>query len=368
MILASAPSDPSGLFQNIFTALIDGLLLISDDLTIQKSNPAVEEMFHQSRESFEGQSFHKLFPDQPEVKDKIKRVLSTGTSYRDIECQGFQNNQMPSFPVSLTLSPFMDAEGQVRGVLILIKDMRLIKELEEFTRNLDHLTNFESLALGMAHEIRNPLGGIRASAQLLLQELENPEQLEYLDVVISEVDRINRLIERMMNFTRPRELNAQEINIHKVLDDIILLERETVSKQHIRIEKVYDPSLPLINADEDQLKQVFFNLIRNAIEASSEKGKIQLITRVSTGYAIKTSPDMNPGQSIVVEVIDSGSGIDATAMKNLFTPLFTTKTKGSGLGLPISLKIIENHSGKIKITSEEGLGTTVQVFLPVKQR
>ena len=246
--------------------------------------------------------------------------------------------------------------------------MSLLKELEQFSHNLDHLTNIESLALGMAHEIRNPLGGIRASAQLLRQELENPEQQEYLDVVISEVDRINRLIERMMDFTRPRELNINEINIHKVLKDIIVLERESIAQKHIRLEQVYDPSLPLINADEDQLKQVFFNLIRNAIEASSDKGKIQLITRVSTRYTIKTSRDANSMQSIVVEIIDSGTGINETAMKNLFTPLYTTKSKGSGLGLPISLKIVENHGGKIKITSEEGLGTTVQVFLPVLQK
>lgn len=368
MILPAFPEKSSGLFQNIFSALIDGLLLISDDLKIQKSNPAVEEMFHQSKDSFEGQPLFKLFPDQPEVKNKIERVLSTGASYRDIECKGFQKSRTASFPVRLTLSPFMDDEERVCGALIVVKNLSLLKELEEFTRNRDHLTNLESLALGMAHEIRNPLGGIRASAQLLHQELENPEQREYLNVVISEVDRINRLIERMMNFTRPRELNTEEVNIHKVLKDILLLERESAAKRQLRMEQAYDPSLPLINADEDQLKQVFFNLIRNAIEASSEKGKIQLITRIGAGYVVKTSPDVNPGQSIIVEIIDSGTGINATAMKNLFTPLFTTKNKGNGLGLPISLKIIENHGGKIKITSKEGLGTTVQVFLPVQQK
>ena len=356
------------MFQNIFSSLIDGILLVSRDLTIQKSNPAVEEMFRRSRDSFEGQPYSQLFPDEPEVRKKIEQVLATGASYRDVECRGFQRSHVASFPVNLTLSPFLDEDGQIQGALLLVKDMSLLKELEQFSHNLDHLANIESLALGMAHEIRNPLGGIRASAQLLRQELENPEQQEYLDVVISEVDRINRLIERMMDFTRPRELNINEINIHKVLKDIIVLERESIAQKHIRLEQVYDPSLPLINADEDQLKQVFINLIRNAIEASSDKGKIQLITRVSTGYSMKTTPDANPGQSIVVEIIDSGTGVNETAMKNLFTPLYTTKSKGSGLGLPISLKIVENHGGKIKITSEEGLGTTVQVFLPVRQR
>jgi two-component system nitrogen regulation sensor histidine kinase GlnL len=356
------------LFQNIFSSLIDGVLLVSRDLTILKSNPAVEEMFHRSKDFFEGRPVSELFPVQPDIQNKIERVLDTGISYRDIECEGFRKSTATPFPASLTLSPFLDQNGQIQGVILFVKNMSLLKELQEFSRTSDNLSNIESLALGMAHEIRNPLGGIRASAQLLRQELKNPEQQEYLDVVISEVDRINRLIERMMNFTRPGELSLKEINIHKILKDITLLEQEAVAQKHIRLEQVYDPSIPLIQADEDQLKQVFFNLIQNAIEASSDKGKIQLVTRVSTGYSIKARHTANPGQSIVVEIIDSGMGIGDSDMKNLFTPLFTTKSKGSGLGLPISLKIVENHGGKIKITSEKGLGTTAQVFLPVRQR
>jgi two-component system nitrogen regulation sensor histidine kinase GlnL len=356
------------LLQNIFSSLIDGILLVSKDLTIRKSNPAVEEMFRRSKDFFEGRALSELFPAQPDTLKKVERVLASGISYRDIEGEGFQKITATPFPVSLTLSPFLDENGQIEGALLLVRDMSRLKELQEFTRASDNLSNLESLTLGMAHEIRNPLGGIRASAQLLRQELKNPEQQEYLDVVISEVDRINRLIERMMNFTRPRELNLQETNIHKVLKDITLLEQDAVAKKNIRLQLVYDPSLPDIQADEDQLKQVFFNLIRNAIEASANKGKIQLVTRVSTGYSIKTAAAQNPGQNIVVEIVDSGTGIKESDMNNLFTPLFTTKSKGSGLGLPISLKIVENHGGKIKITSEQGLGTTAQVFLPVHQK
>lgn len=356
------------MLQNIFSSLIDGILLVSHDLTVLKNNLAVEEMFCRSKDFFKGRALSELFPAQPDTLKKVEHVLASGISYRDIECEGFQKITATPFPVSMTLSPFLDKNGQIQGAVLLVKDMSQLKELQEFARASDNLSNIESLALGMAHEIRNPLGGIRASAQLLRQELKNPEQQEYLDVVISEVDRINRLIERMMNFTRPRELNLQETNIHKVLRDITLLEQETVAKKNIRLQLVYDPSLPDIQADEDQLKQVFFNLIRNAIDASSDKGKIQLVTRVSTGYSIKTATTRNPGQTIVVEVVDSGTGISESNMKNLFTPLFTTKSKGSGLGLPISLKIVENHGGKIKITSEKGLGTTVQVFLPVHQR
>ena len=128
------------------------------------------------------------------------------------------------------------------------------------------------------------------------------------------------------------------------------------------------PSRPLIEADEDQLKQLFLNLIKNAIEASQKGGKIQIITRVSSGYAIKSAASQVPQQNIVVEIIDSGKGMDESTQKKLFTPFHTTKKKGSGLGLPISLKIVRDHNGKIKITSKKGLGSTVQVFLPIAQK
>ncbi|HCG72102.1 MAG TPA: PAS domain-containing sensor histidine kinase, partial [Nitrospina sp.] len=115
-------------------------------------------------------------------------------------------------------------------------------------------------------------------------------------------------------------------------------------------------------------KQVFLNLIKNAIEASQEGGTLQIVTRVSSDFAVKTRSASVPRNNITVEIIDSGEGMDEETQKKLFTPFHTTKSKGSGLGLPISLKIVEDHHGKIKITSEKGLGTTVQVFLPIRQR
>ena len=116
------------------------------------------------------------------------------------------------------------------------------------------------------------------------------------------------------------------------------------------------------------MKQVFLNIIKNAIEASRKGGKIQIVTRLSSGYTVKAASSPVPQKNIVIEIIDSGKGMDEETQEKLFTPFHTTKKKGSGLGLPISLKIIEDHNGKIKITSEKGLGTTVQVFLPTRQR
>jgi two-component system, NtrC family, nitrogen regulation sensor histidine kinase GlnL len=356
------------LHQNIFYSIIDGVLLVSPSLTIQESNLTVEDMFHRSRDSFIHRRLEELFPRQSHLLDKVRKVLITGACYHDVEAEGARNIPSSRFPANLTLSPFLESDDSIQGVVILIKNMTLIRELEERQRPADHLNSLGQIAMGMAHEIRNPLGGIRGSAQLLRQEIKKRSHQEYLDIVVSEVDRINRMVKRMMDLTRPLDLKIGKINIHKALEEILMLEKDTLTRKNGRFKQIYDPSLPPIEADEDQLKQVFLNLIKNAIEASRKCGKIQIITRVSSGYAVKSTSSPARQQGIVVEIIDSGEGIDEETQKKLFTPFHTTKKKGSGLGLPISLKIVEDHHGKIKITSEKGLGTTVQVFLPTSQR
>ncbi len=356
------------LHQNIFYSMIDGVLLISPALTIQESNLTVEDMFHRSRDSFIQRGLDALFPHQPQVLDKVCKVLVTGACYHDVEAEGVRDIPSSRFPANLTLSPFLDTDNSIRGVVVLIKNMTLIRELEKRHKPTDHLNNLGEVTMGMAHEIRNPLGGIRGSAQLLRQEIKNKSHQEYLDIVVSEVDRIDRMVKRMMDLTRPLNLKLKSTNIHKVLEEILALEKDSLARKNGRFEQIYDPSLPSIDADEDQLKQVFLNLIKNAIEASRKGGRIQIITRVSSGYAIKAASSPIPQLNIVVEIIDSGEGMDEATQKKLFTPFHTTKKKGSGLGLPISLKIVKDHFGKIKITSEKGLGTTVQVFLPTGQR
>lgn len=353
--------------QNVFSSLIDGVLLLSSETVILWGNQAVEELFSQSHESFEGKSVAELFPGQPDVIDKIRHTADTGSSFRDVDCLGRRKSNHATFSASLNLSPFLDAKGRIQGVLLLIRNTSLLKELEETSRQSERMFNLGTLALRMAHEIKNPLGGIRGSAQLLGDQLKNPEYREYLDIVVKEVDRINRMVEHMLDFARSQRLALTETNIHEILEDISLLEKKSLAAKNGEFVQDYDPSLPLIEADKDKLKQVFFNLIKNAIEVSPEGKSIRLVTRIGSDYSIKTSRQRGSGMVILIEIIDSGPGISEEDQKKLFIPFYTTKKKGSGLGLPISLKIIEDHGGKIKIMSDKIKGTTVQVLLPVRQ-
>ena len=344
------------------------MLIVSRELTIVHGNPAVEEIFDRSRDSFQNRPLAELFPDQPEIEDLVTKSIADGISYHDLDCKGVRRPNQAPLPLSLTLSPYQNTAGEIEGTVILVKEMSLIQELQETSKYREHLSTLGALALGMAHEIRNPLGSILVSAQLLHKDLQDAEQREYLEVVISEVTRINRLVGQMMDFTKPRELNLRSINIHKTLEEILILEQKSASLKNIRFIQNYDPSLPPIEADEDQLKQVFLNLIKNAVEATPVGGEIKLVTRVGSGYSPTFSQSSASRRSLLIEITDSGPGMDEEVRKNIFTPFFTTKSKGSGLGLPLSLKIVENHDGKIKLISEAGVGTTAQVLLPVGRK
>ncbi|MGV7220589.1 MAG: two-component system sensor histidine kinase NtrB [Nitrospinales bacterium] len=359
--------DQKDLYHNIFSSLIDGVIVVGHDELILNANVAAEEIFQQSSDFFVGKNFSELIPDQPEILEKIRQTVQNGISFRDLECVGHRKSNAINFPANLTLSPFLSKENQLQGALILVRDMSLFKELEGTSRQLERIASLGVLSLGMAHEIKNPLVAIGGSAQLLHSRLDDPENKEFLDVVIEEVKRIDRMVERMLGLARPGKLEVKPVNIHKVLGDILLLEKNTKDKK-IDFDLIYDPSLPSIEADEDQLKQVFLNLIRNAIDSMSAGGQLTLVTRINSGYAVKTNTENKTRQDIIIEIIDSGGGISEEDQKKLFTPFFTTKSKGNGLGLPISLKIIEDHQGGMKINSEMGRGTTVQVNLPIEQR
>ena len=355
-------ADDNHFFRNIFSSILDGMIVVSGEGKMIQANLAAEEMFQQSRENFLNKSCLELFADSQEIEKKISDTLAEGVSFRDIECRGIRKSGTVTFPVSLSISPFMNEGNEVQGAVLHTRDKSFIKDLEETSRQSDQISSLGVLSLGMAHEIKNPLVAISGSAQLLRSRIPK-EHKEFLDVVIKEADRINRMMDRMLDFARPVDPKKQFINIHQVIEEILVLEKKSGV---VRFVQNYDPSLPPIEGSEDQLKQVFLNLIRNAVEAMPEGGTIQIVTRIHSNYTVKSLQNLVSRQGIVVEIIDSGTGISEENLKNLFTPFHTTKSKGSGLGLPISLKIVEDHRGKIKVTSTPDRGTTVQVFLPVR--
>ena len=360
-------AESENFYRNIFASLVDGILIISADLRVTKVNQAAEEIFQRSRSSFEGESLSKLFPDQPNIIKKARQSITEGISFHHVEGIGYNKSNNGRFPVNLTFSPLIKDDLEITAGVILIQDTSLLKELQENSQQTEHLSTLSTLTAGMAHEIRNPLSGIRGSAQLLLKDLKNNGQREYMEIVIEEVDRINRLVKKMMDLTRPALNDFKPTNIHQVLEEILILEKGTLEMKEGAFVQVYDPSIPTIKANKDELKQVFLNLVKNAVEASPKGGRVRISTQYNTDYTFRKKQDTLSPHNIVVKITDSGLGMTNATKKKIFTPFFTTKKRGSGLGMAVSLKIVENHHGKIKVTSEENIGTVIQVFLPVNK-
>ncbi len=246
---------------------------------------------------------------------------------------------------------------------IAIENARLYEDLKQsksYIRRADRLASLGTLTAGLAHEIRNPLVAIKTFTQLLPERLEDEEfRNHFLNIASSEVDRISSLIGELLEFARPSDPKFEYEDINSILDGMLLLVSTETKKKQVHIAKSYEPDVPLVNIDREQIKQVFLNVLLNAIEATGEAGQI----------TIKTRSFEKPGgeRYIQIEVTDTGHGIPAEHLEDIFTPFFTTKSKGSGLGLSISHQIVQDHRGYIDVKSEVNKGTSFFINLPLRQ-
>ena len=246
---------------------------------------------------------------------------------------------------------------------IAIENARLYEDLKRsksYIRRADRLASLGTLTAGLAHEIRNPLVAIKTFTQLLPERIEDEEfRNHFLQIASDEVNRISSLINELLEFARPSKPNFESEDLNAILDGMILLVSTESKKKHIQVVKEYGADLPQIPIDREQMKQVFLNILLNAIDATPEEGMIFVRTRSFT--------KLNGEGFIQIEFKDNGCGIPKENLEEIFTPFFTTKSKGSGLGLPISNQIVQDHKGYIDVESEPGKGTSFFVNLPVKQ-
>jgi signal transduction histidine kinase len=235
-----------------------------------------------------------------------------------------------------------------------------LKKSKSYMRRTDRLASLGTLTAGLAHEIRNPLVAIKTFTQLLPERLEDEEfRSHFLNIASSEVDRISSLITELLEFARPSDPKMEFEDINSILDGMILLVSTETKKKQINILKNYITNLPPIKIDREQIKQVFLNFLLNSIEATPERGEM----------TVKTRSFLKPGGEpyIQIEFTDNGRGIPAEHLEDIFTPFFTTKDKGSGLGLSISHQIVQDHRGYIDVESELNKGTSFFINLPLNQ-
>jgi two-component system nitrogen regulation sensor histidine kinase GlnL len=230
----------------------------------------------------------------------------------------------------------------------------------------ERLDDFGRIAAGIAHEVKNPLGGIRGAAEILASRASDAKTLDAAELIVREVSRIAALVDDLMVFARSEDLEPGELNIHRVLDDVLDLLAMDPLASGIEVERAFDPSLPEIQGDADRLTQVFHNLVRNALQAMEGRGQLTITTRMAPRSRL-SAPDGRPLPTLLVEIADDGPGIPAEVLGQLATPFFTTRAGGTGLGLAVSRHWVNRHDGALHIDSTPGRGTRVRVTLPMRR-
>jgi len=272
--------------------------------------------------------------------------MTEGRSISDRETIQLRRPNALPLAVSVNASPLYTDAGVQYGIILTLHDVSNLRQLEQDIQRAQHLEMLKTLAAGLAHEVKNPLGGIRGAAQLLSMELDQRNDLlEYTHVMIKETDR-------------------SEINLTKTINDIVLLQAQTEQGKKIQFNLQLDPSIPPIKGDKTLLTRLFLNLIKNATEAIAHNGTITVSTRIDSEHHL-TRLGKIPVPFVVVKIIDNGPGISTNIIQKIFTPFYTTKSNGSGLGLAISQKIVTDHDGLLRIDSTQNQGTCCSVYLPL---
>jgi signal transduction histidine kinase len=273
--------------------------------------------------------------------------------------------------IGYTLSLVREDEGETIGAVLFFKDLTQVEQMEERERLRDRLASLGEMAANIAHELRNPLAGIEVMAGLLRRQVpDSPDAQSLLADILSEAKLANSIVVEMLEFVRPIRLQVEQIDIAQVLHQSVMNAESKVPRRGTAVALEMTDALPPIDGDGSQLCQVFSNLLTNAFEALNGTGRVVVRVNVELrADAAEPAVDApEPQPVIIVDVIDDGPGVPAELSDRIFNPFFTTKTTGSGLGLPIVRRIVDAHDGRIDLTSEAGGGTRFRVTLPVSAK
>lgn len=346
------------LLDNLSTAIIQ----VDHHLCLTYLNPAAEMLFACGANRAIGLPVDQLFYETDSTPEAWKQAAVAGHPFTKRESQITLPNGAQNI-VDYTVSPVLTPEGYCLVVELQARDrlLRISREEELFAQQ----ETLRTLVRGMAHEIKNPLGGIRGAAQLLERALPDDSLKDYTEVIISEADRLRNLVDRMLG---PRKMpNFTALNIHKVLEHVYALIRAEADPQ-LRLIRDYDPSIPDLNGDQEQLIQAILNIVRNAMQALEESGQqdrsITFRTRAKRQFTLGSERHRLLCQ---VDIIDNGPGIPTELLETLFYPLVTGRAEGTGLGLSIAQTILHQHHGLIECESRPG-ETRFRLLIPLEHK
>lgn len=346
---------------DIIESLPTPLIVVDDEFNIIYINGAGEDFFMISRKNIQLYSLYSFFPKAYNIADLIKKVKAKKRAIVEYEVDIFTYNQIIK-PITLYIAPFINNENYIT---ISLHDYSIIKTIEEKASFHKVSRSVANMAALLAHEIKNPLSGIKGAAQLLENSLDGNDK-ELTTLICDEVERIKNLVDRTGIFYN-QTLQISDVNIYSVLAHVKKI-AENGFASSIIIKTIYDPSLPLIKADKDLLIQVFINLIKNAAEAigsNRKDGEITLIIGYEPNLVMNISKaNKRMTLPLMITIRDNGPGIPETIKQRLFEPFISGRPNGTGLGLALCGKIINDHGGIIDIHSQKGK-TDIKIFLPL---
>jgi PAS domain S-box-containing protein len=351
--------DVKNFMESIIQSIGSGIIIAEMNDTVTYINRAGERILGYSKEEVVGKPFG-IF----ELREKQSAIHSLLDNPDDLDTRRegwMKKKDHVEFPVGFSINNHLSVRGETIGKIVIFRDLTNVYKIQEEILRMDRLVSLGKLASGIGHELRNPLAGIKTTAQALSEEMSNEDsKREYLNRITKEIDRLNELLKTFFSFAKPQKLNLVYCYVKDIINEIIPFLIKEIADKGIRFVESYHPRLPSIKVDKNQMHQVFLNLFLNAIQAMPNGGELKIeVTPVNPNSS--EGPKQN---FIKIVVSDTGKGIPSHLVDRIFDPFFTTKPKGIGLGLSITYQIIKKHGGTIKVDSQWERGTSFVINLP----
>lgn len=341
----------------IFEHMSTAVLVFNASLCLEYLNPAAEMLFAVSSRQMVGTSVRDLLPAEPTFHESLRQALSTGQGMTERELALMLSSEK-KITVDCSVTSIRSEGGEE---LLLVEIMQVDHHMRISREERLQAQNIATreLVRGFAHEVKNPLGGLRGAAQLLEGELTDESLKEYTQIIIGEADRLQKLVDEMLG---PNRLPKKSlINIHEVLERVRSLVLAEVP-DGVQIKRNYDPSIPEFIADRDQILQAVLNIVQNAIQSVEETGIIELKTRIERQFTIG---NVRHRHVLRIDISDNGPGIPEEMQQKIFYPMVTSRAEGTGVGLSIAQSLISRHDGLIECSSSNG-GAKFTILLPLE--
>ena len=355
---ARAAAVNDAFFRQVVASMRNGVLAFTRDGKLTLINHEAYSIFDIAPEASDvGRPVSEVLQAHPEVVRVLHNVFEVHLLPNRAELRLRPSGKV----IGYTLALVRDDDDQVVGASMFFKDLTRVEQLEERERLRDRLAAVGEMAAAIAHEVKNPLAGIEVMAGVLRRKIPDaPDAQKVLTDIIAEAKMANRIVQEVLEFVRPIRLQVERTGIGDAVRSAMQLAESKVPRKDVSVDVGVPDDLPLINGDQQQLTQLFTNLLTNAYEAMDGHGCVTITARTTHLH------DGEKGrEAVLVEVADDGPGMPRETADRVFSPFFTTKAQGSGLGLAIVRKIVDAHDGSIDLQTAEGRGTTIRVTLPV---